>query len=64
MDVIDCNLIGRKLLGFKEAIYYFEATGNNSCKLTGITTYTSVLTPGFIWSRWKNWVSNKSTIII
>lgn len=49
MDVIDYNLIGRKWLGFKEAVYYFEATGNNSCKLTRITTYTSVLTPRFYW---------------
>ncbi|ATL48965.1 polyketide cyclase [Chitinophaga caeni] len=49
MDVIDYNLIGRKWLGFKEAIYYFEPTGNNSCKLTRVTTYTSVLTPRFYW---------------
>jgi hypothetical protein len=49
MDVIDYNLIGREWLGFKEAIYYFEATGNNCCKLTRITTYTSVLTPRFYW---------------
>jgi len=49
MDVIDYNLIGRKWLGFKEAIYYFEPTGNNGCKLTRITTYTSVLTPRFYW---------------
>lgn len=49
MDVIDYNLIGRKWLGFKEAIYYFEQTGNNSCKLTRVTTYTSELTPRFYW---------------
>jgi hypothetical protein len=49
MDVIDYNLIGRKWLGFKEAIYYFEPAVNNSCKLTRITTYTSVLTPRFYW---------------
>lgn len=49
MDVIDYNLIGRKWLGFKEAIYYFEPVENNSCKLTRITTYTSVLTPRFYW---------------
>jgi len=49
MDVIDYNLIGRKWLGFKEAIYYFEPIGNNGCKLTRITTYTSVLTPRFYW---------------
>jgi hypothetical protein len=49
MDVISYNLIGRKWLGFKEAIYYFEPTANNSCKLTRVTTYTSVLTPRFYW---------------
>lgn len=49
MDVIDYNLIGRKWLGFKEAIYYFEPVNNNSCKLTRITTYSSVLTPRFYW---------------
>ena len=49
MNVIDYNLIGRKWLGFKEAIYYFEPAENNSCKLTRITTYTSVLTPRFYW---------------
>lgn len=49
MNVIDYNLIGRKWLGFKEAIYYFERAENNSCKLIRITTYTSVLTPRFYW---------------
>lgn len=49
MDVIDYNLIGRNWLGFKEAIYYFEPIGENSCKLTRVTTYTSVLTPRFYW---------------
>ena len=49
MDVIDYNLIGRKWLGFKQAIYYFDKIGNHSCKLTRITTYTSVLTPRFYW---------------
>jgi hypothetical protein len=49
MDVLDYNLIGRKWLGFKEAIYYFEPVGTNSCKLVRITTYTSVLTPRFYW---------------
>lgn len=49
MDVIDYNLIGRKWLGFKQAIYYFEPVGNGSCKLIRITTYTSVLTPRFYW---------------
>lgn len=49
MDVIDYNLIGRNWLGFKEAIYYFTPIGNKSCKLTRITTYTSVLKPRFYW---------------
>lgn len=50
MDVLSYNLIGRKWLGFKEAIYYFESAENNHCKLTRITSYTSVLTPRFYWS--------------
>jgi hypothetical protein len=49
MDVIDYKLTGRKWLGFKEAIYYFEEVGRDSCKLTRITTYTSALTPRFYW---------------
>jgi len=49
MDVIDYNLIGRKWLGFKEAIYYFEKVGEKSCKLIRITTYTSELSPRFYW---------------
>lgn len=49
MDVTDYNLIGRKWLGFKEAIYYFHKVGSNQCRLTRITTYTSVLTPRFYW---------------
>ncbi len=49
MDVIDYKLTGRKWLGFKEAIYYFDKVGQDSCKLTRITTYTSVLKPRFYW---------------
>lgn len=49
MDVIDYKLVGRNWLGFKEAIYYFDKVGTNSCKLTRITTYTSVLTPRVYW---------------
>ena len=49
MDVIDYNLIGRKWIGFKEAIYYFDKVGENSCKLTRVTTYTSELTPRTYW---------------
>jgi len=49
MDVIDYKLTGRKWLGFKEAIYYFDKLGQDSCKLTRITTYTSELSPRFYW---------------
>jgi hypothetical protein len=49
MDVIDYKLTGRKWLGFKEAIYYFSKIGNDSCKITRATTYTSRLTPRFYW---------------
>ncbi len=49
MDVIDYKLTGRKWLGFKEAIYYFDKVGDNSCKMRRITTYTSVLKPRFYW---------------
>ncbi|MBK8245566.1 MAG: polyketide cyclase [Saprospiraceae bacterium] len=49
MDVINYNLIGRKWIGFKEAIYYFDKVENNKCKLTRITTYTSELTPRIYW---------------
>jgi hypothetical protein len=49
MDVIDYNLIGRKWIGFKEAIYYFDKVGDSACKLTRITTYTSELTPRIYW---------------
>jgi len=49
MDVIDYKLTGRKWLGFKEAIYYFDKVGQDSCKLTRITTYTSELSPRFYW---------------
>lgn len=49
MDVIDYQLTGRKWLGFKEAIYYFEDLGNQRTKMTRITTYTSELYPRFYW---------------
>jgi hypothetical protein len=49
MDVIDYNLVGRKWLGFKEAIYYFERVEKDHCKMTRVTTYTSVLTPRLYW---------------
>jgi hypothetical protein len=49
MDVIDYKLTGRKWLGFKEAIYYFEPVDNNYCKMTRITTYTSTLKPRIYW---------------
>lgn len=49
MDVTEYNLIGRKWLGFREAAYYFDAAGKDSCKLTRVTTYTSELTPRMYW---------------
>lgn len=49
LDVIDYQLVGRNWLGFKEAIYNFEKVEGNNCKLTRMTTYTSVLTPRFYW---------------
>jgi len=49
MDVVDYTLLGRNWLGFKEAIYYFEPVDGGKCKMTRITTYTSVLTPRFYW---------------
>jgi hypothetical protein len=49
MEVIDYTLIGRNWLGFKEAIYRFEKIGSSKCKMTRVTTYTSVLTPRFYW---------------
>lgn len=49
MVVIDYKLVGRNWLGFKDAIYYFDKVDSNSCKVTRITTYTSVLSPRFYW---------------
>lgn len=49
MDVIDYQVVGRKWLGFKEAAYYFVRVGNKACKMTRVTTYTSVLKPRFYW---------------
>ncbi|QKG56323.1 polyketide cyclase [Hymenobacter sp. BRD128] len=49
MKVIDYNLVGRKWLGFRAANYYFDSLGSNSCKLTRITIYTSVLRPRRYW---------------
>lgn len=49
MDVIDYTVVGRNWLNFKEAIYYFDKVGDNSCKMTRVTTYTSVLTPRWYW---------------
>ena len=55
MDVIDYTLVGRNWLGFKEAIYQFEAIGKTKCKITRITTYTAVLTPRFYWEPMEKW---------
>jgi len=49
MDVVDYTLVGRNWLGFEEAIYYFEPIGEGKCKMTRVTTYTSILTPRFYW---------------
>ena len=49
MDVIDYELTGRKWLGFKEAIYLFDALEDGKTKMTRITTYSSELYPRFYW---------------
>jgi hypothetical protein len=49
MKVLEYQLTGRKWLGFKDAIYRFEKVGENNCKMTRITTYTSELYPRFYW---------------
>jgi hypothetical protein len=49
MDVIDYKLTGRKWLGFKEAIYYFEVIDSTHSKLIRETTYTSQLKPRIYW---------------
>ncbi len=49
MDVIDYTLVGRNWLGFKEAIYVFEPIQGGKCKLTRVTTYSSILSPRFYW---------------
>jgi hypothetical protein len=49
MDVVEYNLVGRDWLGFREATYHFENVEGNKCKMTRVTTYTSVLTPRFYW---------------
>ena len=54
MDVIDYQLTGRSWLGFKEAIYHFEAVDSQYCKLTRITTYTSILKPRLYWKPLEN----------
>ena len=49
MDVTRYDLVGRKWLGFKEAIYYFDSLSDGRCELTRVTTYTSELSPRFYW---------------
>lgn len=49
MDVTEYDLIGRKWLGFKEAIYIFEELPGERCRLTRTTTYTSELEPRWYW---------------
>jgi hypothetical protein len=55
MDVVSYNLIGRKWIGFKEAIYYFDKVDDSQCKLTRVTTYTSELTPRVYWEPLEKW---------
>jgi hypothetical protein len=49
MDVLDYQLTGRTWLGFREAIYTFEALEDGTCKMARITTYTSELYPRVYW---------------
>ncbi|CAA6802336.1 MAG: Conserved hypothetical membrane protein [uncultured Aureispira sp.] len=49
MDVLDYQLTGRTWLGFREAIYTFEALEDGTCKMARITSYTSELYPRVYW---------------
>lgn len=49
MKVISYRLVGRNWLGFVDAIYYFDKVGDSACRLTRVTTYTSVLAPRAYW---------------
>lgn len=49
MDVLDYQLTGRTWLGFREAIYTFEALEDGTCRMARITTYTSELYPRIYW---------------
>lgn len=49
MVVTEYQLMGRKWLGFKEAIYRFDKVSDSQTKLTRITTYTSELRPRVYW---------------
>jgi hypothetical protein len=55
MAIIGYRLTGARWLGFKEAIYYFDPVGRDSCKMTRVTTYTSALTPRFYWRPFEKW---------
>lgn len=55
MDVVDYQLTGRKWLGFREAVYYFEALPGGHTKMTRITTYTSELKPRLYWEPLEKW---------
>lgn len=55
MDVIEYQLTGRKWLGFREAIYYFEKITADSSKITRVTTYSSELKPRFYWEPLEKW---------
>lgn len=49
MDVVESTLPGREWLEFKEAKYFFETVGLDSCKIIRTTTYTSELYPRKYW---------------
>lgn len=55
MDITDYHLVGRKWLGFKEAIYYFDSLAPNKTRLTRISTYTSELGPRHYWQPLEEW---------
>jgi hypothetical protein len=55
LDITDYHLTGRKWLGFREAIYYFDSLAPNKTKITRISTYTSELGPRFYWEPIEKW---------
>lgn len=55
LDITNYHLTGRKWLGFKEAIYYFDSISPTKTKLTRISTYTSELGPRWYWEPIERW---------